>query len=169
MLMINKAKRRYQVLMHRCLVSKQVSQELFFLLTKLTEGEVALCFSYTVQEVRSIVETLGMMVEYQGAKRSMSVSRLWSLRQVLGQELSLWSDVAGVEPTSQSLNTTELGLLVVKLHDYRLAAIWSLRLNVVFPGGGILTKSQYRTGNLVSKVSNKCVRPTESQISMIRI
>ncbi|MDR5014422.1 hypothetical protein RF663_09310 [Aeromonas veronii] len=139
------------------------------MLTKLTEDEVALCFAYTVQEVRLIVEKLGMMVEYQGAKRSMSVSRLWSLRQTLGQELSLWSDVAGVEPSSQSFNTTELGLQVVKLHDYRLAAIWSLRLNVVFPGDALSTKSQHRTGNLVSKVSNQCVRLTESQISMIRI
>ncbi len=152
---MDKTKRRHQVLLHRCLSSKQVSQEVFLLITKLTDEEVSEWFASKLREIRLIAETLGMIVEYQAAKRGTCVSKMCSLRRALGQELSLWSDTVGFESSCKSLNRTELGLLVIKQQDPRQAAIWALRLDTVLPRDSLSVKSPWRIRNLVSRVSNR--------------
>ncbi|AMF96282.1 hypothetical protein AL538_00360 [Vibrio harveyi] len=159
---MDKIKRRYQILLHRCLVGNQISQEMFSVLTQLTNDEINLWFSNKVPEVRLIVYTLGMIVEYQTAKQVGNVSKMYSLRQVLGQDLSLWSDSVGFESLSYKLNSVELGLLVLKLRDHRQAVIWALRLKVSLPEESMFVRSPYRLRNLILRISNWCMSPMNS-------
>lgn len=156
-LAMNKTKRRHQVLLHRCLASKQVPQDVFLLLSKLSEDEVSLWFANKVRDVRSTVDTLGALVEYQAAKQATCVLKICTLRQQLGQELSLWSDTVGFDSSSHTLSSTELGLLVLKLQNRRQAAVWALRLDMALPQEALSVRSPGRVRNLVLRVSNKCL------------
>ena len=153
--MENKYKRRYQVLMHRCLACEQISQEMFLLLTSLTEEEVSLWFVNKVREVKLFVDTLGMIIEYQAAKQLGCIANMCSLRQKLGIELSLWSDVLALEVIPRNLSSTELGLLVLKLQEPRQAALWALRLDVTIPELSLSVSSSCRVRDLLAYISKK--------------
>lgn len=159
---MNKAKRRYQILLHRYLTSREMSQDMFMLLTQMTEEEINLWFTTDVRYVRYTMETLGKIVEYQKIKRIPSIAKICSLRQELGQVLSLWSDILGLESSPQAMSLVEYGLMVLKAQDHRQAAVWALRLNVVFPQESLSMRSPYRLRNLLSVVSNRCMSDLQS-------
>lgn len=154
---MSQAKRRHQIQLHRCLTSKEVTQDAFLILAKLSKREVNLWFSHKVRDVRSTVETLGSLVEYQMAKQAACVSKMQTLREQLGHELSLWSDTVGFASLNHTLNTTELGLLVMKLYNRRQATVWALRLDMTLPEEVLSVRYPCRVNNLVSRVSNKCL------------
>ncbi|HGS4463371.1 TPA: hypothetical protein ACMDOB_003245 [Vibrio metschnikovii] len=147
-------KKRYKKILHYYLSKKKLSSSEFFVLTSLTEDEIAACFSLSRHDVRENLLLLGLVVEYQMLRLNTERKAFLSLRDKLGQKLYLWSDVVGFYDIPMVSDTILSGLLLLREYNKRHALILAMRLGLDIPETSIGIKYPYRLSNFIQRVMN---------------
>ncbi|MBY7729049.1 hypothetical protein JHW46_01660 [Vibrio splendidus] len=145
-------KKRHQKLLHYCLTQRLLCPISFSVLTNLTDKDSQRCLSSNLGEVRKVVATLGLLIEYQKHRQNREGWSLVQVRKLLGQNLYLWSDAVGIQHIPQELSNQQLGLMMLAQYDNRLAVVWSIRLRVDLPSQPLTITSTYRLCDVVSQV-----------------
>ncbi|MCC4237899.1 hypothetical protein LL266_15495 [Vibrio anguillarum] len=138
------SKKRHQKLLHYYLSKRILSQEVFSVLTSLTEEEIESWLSISKFKVREYVFRLGLVLEYQKCRLSNESQNFASLRKKLGQELYLWSDTVGFNQIPSMSSTLLSGLVLLTEYNNRQAIVWSIRLGLDIPETSIDIKYPYR-------------------------
>ncbi|GEM77147.1 hypothetical protein [Vibrio sagamiensis] len=145
-------KKRHQKLLHHCLTQRVLCPTSFSILTNLTDEECQRWLSSNLGEVRHIVTTLGLMLEYQRYRETKNSLAFIQVRRVLTQNLYLWSDAMGAQNIPPEFDTQQLGLMLLAEYDNRLAVLWSIRLKMKIPSTTITVRSKLRLCGAVNQV-----------------
>lgn len=145
------SKKRHQKLLHYYLSKRILSQEVFSVLTSLTEEEIESWLSISKFKVREHVLRLGLMLEYQKCRLSNESKNFGALRKRLGQELYLWSDTVGFNHIPSMSSTLLSGLMLLSEYNKRQAFVWSIRLGLDIPETPIDIKYPYRLKSVIHR------------------
>lgn len=144
-------KKRHQKLLHYCL-TRLLCPTSFSVLTTLTERECQQWLSSNLGEVRKVVATLGLLIEYQKYRLNRDGWKLLKARCSLSQDLYLWSDLIEIQHIPQEPSNQQLGLMMLAQYDKRLAVLWAIRLRVELPLEPITIMNVYRLRDVVVQV-----------------
>ncbi|EKN4037960.1 hypothetical protein NUF46_004291 [Yersinia enterocolitica] len=127
---MNKAKRYYNKFLHHHLKYGFIDEEIFSVLTTLTDEEITTGFSYSKARVTQAIEIMSLITKYQRAKLNEDNLNLLSYRNKLLQIHYLWSDAAFFKEIPNGYTSLQLGLFLLMAIDRRLAIVYALRLRV---------------------------------------